>query len=454
MEHAEEHGMKIAFIAMSGLRAYNEELTKLGMTLPGLMDRGRVIASLPSLSLLTLAGMTPDRFEVEYHEIADLQNLDALPDCDLAAFSTFTARAMDTYEISSRYREAGVTTVIGGLHATALPDEALQFCDAVVVGEGEPTWPRLLQDFEAGRMQRLYHSDGLEFSLEEAPIPRFELLDVEKYNRLTVQTQRGCPWRCEFCGSSITLTPRYKVKPVSKVIAEVRAIKAIWPRPFIEFADDNTFVSKRHARELMRALGYEQVRWFTETDISVADDGELLAMMRDAGCAQVLIGLESPTASGLEGTELRQNWKRKRLDTYMTAIERIQSQGISVNGCFVLGLDGDGPQVFDDIWDFVKNSGLQEVQITVLTAFPGTPLYTRLRAEGRLIDAGAWSKCTLFDVNFEPKQMSVAELERGLVALGSRLYSQEAKSDRTKRFGRQFKQGLAQRREERRRRVG
>ena len=446
--------MKIAFIAMSGVRAHSEELTRLGMTLPGFVERSRVIASLPSLSLLTLAGMTPERFDVEYHEIADLRNLGSLPDCDLAAFSTFTAQSKDAYEVSRRYREAGVTTVIGGLHATAVRDDALRHFDAVVAGEGELNWPHLLADFEAGRLRPLYHSHGQEFSLDDAPMPRFELLDPEKYNRLTVQTQRGCPWRCDFCASSITLTPRYKIKPVSKVIAEIRQIKSIWRRPFIEFADDNTFVNKRHSRELMRALAKERVRWFTESDLSVADDPELLAMMHDAGCAQVLIGLESPTRFGLDGIELRQNWKRKRLASYMAAIERIQSHGIAVNGCFVLGLDGDGPQVFDAVWDFVEASGLQEVQITVMTAFPGTPLYRRLQAEGRLIDETAWEKCTLFDVNVRPKHMSVRELELGLIELGRRLYSREAKAGRMSRFGVQFKQGLTRQRQEGRESVG
>jgi radical SAM superfamily enzyme YgiQ (UPF0313 family) len=394
--------------------------------------------------------MTPDRIDVEYHEVEDLRKLDALPECDLAAFSTFTARANDAYEMSARYRAAGVATVVGGLHATALPDEAIRHFDAVVIGEGEPSWLRLLKDFEGCDLQRIYRSDGVDFRLADAPMPRFELLEIDRYNRLTVQTQRGCPWRCEFCASSITLTPRFKTKPVAKVIAEIRAIKALRPRCFIEFADDNTFANKPHARDLMRALRQEHVRWFTETDLSVADDDELLSLMRDAGCAQVLVGLESPTALGLNGLELRQNWKRRRLDGYAAAIERIQSHGISVNGCFVLGLDGDGPEVFDSVWDFVESSGLQEVQITVMTAFPGTPLYHRLRAEGRLLDETGWERCTLFDVNFKPNRMSVADLEHGLVELGRRLYSDEAKSDRNHRFGKQFKQGLARRREERR----
>jgi radical SAM superfamily enzyme YgiQ (UPF0313 family) len=240
---------------------------------------------------------------------------------------------------------------------------------------------------------------------------------------------------------------------VEKVIAEIERIKEVWTdEPFIEFADDNTFVNKSHSRELMRALEGQHVRWFTESDISVADDEELLAMMHDAGCAQILIGLESPTAEGLEGVETKRNWKRERYGTYMDAIARIQSYGIAVNGCFVLGLDGHDSSVFDAVEEFVRESGLFEAQITVMTAFPGTPLYEQLRAEGRLLDDGFWDKCTLFDVNVQPKQMSVRELEDGLLNLGLRIYSDEARAARTSSFRHQVEEsphvhpGLAGRR--------
>lgn len=426
--------MHIALIAMSGVRAHDPVLTELGLSLPGFADRARTIASLPSLSLLTIAALTPDRHEVTYHEIDDIRELGELPGCDLAAISTFTAKAKDAYLLAERFRRAGVSTVIGGLHVTAEPEEALEHCDAVVVGEGEVSWPRVLEDFESGRLKRIYDSTGREYDLAQAPIPRFDLLDPQHRNRLTVQTQRGCPWRCEFCASSILLSSRYKLKPVDKVLAEIRAIKRTWAEPFIELADDNTFVNKSHSRELVRAIGEEGVSWFTETDVSVADDLELLALMADAGCAEILVGFESPTASGLNGIELRRNWKRKRLDTYRDAVDRIQSHGVAVNACFVLGLDGDGPEVFDAVEVFVKETQPFDVQITVVTPFPGTPLYERFRREGRLIEEGAWEKCTLFDVNFVPRRMSVEELERGLVGLSWRLYSREATERRRGAF--------------------
>ncbi len=433
--------MRVALIAMSGLRTYDPELIELGMTLPGFLERGRAIASLPSLSLLTLAALTPDRHEVEYHEVDHIDELGELPACDIAAFSTYTAQANDAYALAERYRRQGVTTVIGGLHVTARPEEALEHCDIVVVGEGELSWLKLLEDVEAGRLERVYGPAGRGYDLADAPVPRFDLLDPHRYNRLTVQTQRGCPWRCEFCASSVLLTPRYKLKPVRKVVEEIRAIKDVWPRPFIEFADDNTFVDKRHSRELAEAVAEHHVRWFTETDISVADDLELLAMMKEAGCAEILVGLESPTAAGVDGIELRRNWKRQQVGRYRDAVERIQSCGIAVNACFVLGLDGDGPEVFDAVERFVEETGPFDVQITVMTPFPGTPLYERLRREGRLLEEAAWDRCTLFDVVFRPLRMSVEELEHGLVSLGRRLYSDEATQRRRRAFKDQWRTG-------------
>lgn len=429
--------MHIAFIAMSGVRAASEELNRAGLTMPGFLERSQAIASLPSLALLTLAGLTPDSFDVSYHEIEDIRKIGEPPACDVAAIASYSAQIRDAYALADRYRALGVRTVLGGLHVSALPDEALQHADSIVVGEGELGWPDLLVDLARGRLERVYGPRGREFHLADAPMPRFDLLEVERYNRLTVQTQRGCPWRCEFCAASIRLTNLYKVKPVARVLAEIHEIKRLWPSPFIEFADDNSFVNRRHSKELLRALVGEGIHWFTETDIAIADDPELLELMHASGCAEVLVGLESPTASGVDGVELRRNWKRSRFDGYADAIERIQGHGIAVNGCFVLGLDGDGPKVFDEVEAFVRRSGQFDVQITVMTPFPGTPLYDRLLAEGRLLEPTAWERCSLFDVNFRPLHMSPEQLQHDGLELGRRLYTEEERAARRHRFHQQ-----------------
>ena len=433
--------MKIGFIAMSGVRAQNEELTQLGLTLPGFVDRNKIIASMPSLSLLTLAGMTPAKFEVGYSEIADLKSHGALPDdLNLVAISSFSAQVFEGYKVADHYRALGIPVVMGGLHVTSLPDEAKQHCTSVVIGEGEPLWPEVLDDFERGTLKPFYrHANSGAFDLRNAPMPRFDLLDLDKYNRITVQTSRGCPHKCEFCASSILLTRQYKVKPVEKVIAEIHEIKKIWARPFIEFADDNSFVHREHYKALLRELAKENLRWFTEADVRVAEDDELLALMRDSGCQQILIGLESPRRTSLSGVELKNNWKARQLDHYAEAIAKIQSYGITVNGCFILGLDGDTPEIFDDVLAFVRQSGLYEVQVTFMTPFPGTPLYARLKAADRIIEDGRWDKCTLFDINFRPANMTVAGLHQGFLRLVKVLYSSEETHARRSNFKRRLK---------------
>jgi radical SAM superfamily enzyme YgiQ (UPF0313 family) len=432
---------RIGLIAMSGVRAHNERLTKLGLTLPGFVDRNRIIASLPSLGLLTLAGLTPDRFEVEYHEIADLQALPKLPThFDLVAISTFTAQLKEAYQVAAAFRRQGIPVVMGGMTVSSLPEEAAGHCTSVVIGEGEPLWPDVLRDFEGGALKPFYrHPRPGGFDLRHSPMPRFDLLDPAKYNRLTVQTSRGCPHRCEFCASSILLTPHYKLKPVDKVLAEVREIKRLWPRPFIELADDNSFVHREHYKNLLRQLAGEKVRWFTEADVRVAQDEELLGLLRDSGCQQVLVGLESPRRASLDGIELKNNWKRRQRDFYKEAIARIQSYGVTVNGCFILGLDGDTPGVFEDVLEFVRDSGLYEVQVTFQTAFPGTPLYERLKRQARLIRDTAWELCTLFDINFQPQNMSIAQLETGFLKLVEQLYSATETQQRRRRFKRMLK---------------
>jgi radical SAM superfamily enzyme YgiQ (UPF0313 family) len=421
---------------MSGVRAHNEELTKLGLTLPGFVDRNRIIASLPSLGLLTLAGLTPARFDVEYHEIADLRKEEGLLDhFDLVAISTFTAQLKEAWQIADVYRRKNIPVVMGGIPVSSLTEETKEHCTSVVVGEGEPLWPEVLADFERGGLKPFYvQTPRGGFDLREAPMPRFDLLDPDKYNRITVQTSRGCPHKCDFCASSILLTPHYKLKPVEKVIAEIHEIKKIWPRPFIEFADDNSFVHRDHYKRLLRELAKEKLRWFTEADVKVAEDDELLGLMRDSGCQQVLIGLESPRKTSLDGVELNNNWKARQRDHYAAAIQKIQSYGVTVNGCFILGLDGDTPEVFDEVFGFVRESGLYEVQVTFLTAFPGTPLYQRLKQEGRIIRDEAWELCTLFDINFKPKNMTAEQLQSGFLNLVKRIYSAEETNERRRRF--------------------
>lgn len=433
--------MRIGLVAMSGIRACDAELLRLGLTLPGFVERSKTIASLPSLGLLTLAGMIPARHATEYLEVPDLRaRTGPLPEFDLVAISSYSAQIDEAYELARRYREAGALVVLGGPHVTALPDEAGLHADAVAVGEGEAVWPEILEDAERGRLRPRYGDRDSAFDLADSPVPAYEMLDVSKYNRLTVQTSRGCPHRCEFCAGSVLLTSRYKQKPIANVLREIDRILSVWKRPFLEFADDNSFVDRAYWKELLARLEGRGLRWFAETDVSVAEDPDLLDRMRDTGCAQVLIGFESPVGEALAGIETRSDWKRRMFPRYREAVRAIQSRGITVNGCFVIGLDGHGPEIADQVLAFVRETELYEVQVTILTPFPGTPLHARLEAEGRLLEPGDWRRCTLFDVNFRPAGMSAETLRDLFRRLAVELYGEEFTRWRRGRFHRRLRE--------------
>lgn len=435
--------MKIALIAMSGVRVRNQELVNLGVTLPQFVNRGKVVASLPSLGLLTVAALTPPDIEVEYIEYDDLPPEDVeLKRYDLVGISSFSARIDAAYRLADRYRAMFVPVVLGGIHVTLMPEEAQQHADAIVVNGAEGAWPRLIDDFRAGKMKNIYV--GARTKVFEKGLyvkPRFDLLKGRPYNRITVQTSRGCPLHCEFCAASIRLTDSFQQKPVHLVMDEIETAFSMVDHAFLELADDNTFINKKWGKEFLRAITPFKLNWFTETDVSIADDNELLDLLARSGCKQILIGFESPDAAALKGMNPR-DWKAQRQATYLESIEKIQSRGITVNGCFIIGLDHDTSESFEIVRDFIEKSHLLECQITVQTPFPGTPLYDRLKKEGRLLQEKYWDKCTLFDVNFTPKRMTVRELEEGMLWLFKEIYNDEQLLKRKRYFMEIYKRRL------------
>jgi radical SAM superfamily enzyme YgiQ (UPF0313 family) len=433
--------MRIGLLAMSGLRAHDPRLIELGLTLPGVIERGRVVSSMPCLALLILAAITPGEHEIDYFEVHDANQIpDGLFECDLVALSALTAQAFESYAVAKLLRQRGVVVAMGGLHATVCPDEAAEHVDYVFVGECERSWPAFLRELPKRPSRQIWRAAEFEaVDFQNAPLPRYDLLKNGNWNRFPVQTTRGCPWRCDFCASSIMLQQPYRKRPVEQVIRDIRAIKQFRRRPFIEFADDNTFVDHRWGRNLCQALIPERVKWFTETDVTVADDNVLLGLLRQARCRQLLIGLESTDPAELSGVELKADFKRRRAADYLGAVRRIQSHGVTVNGCFVLGLDHQGPDIFERIFKFALAAPLYEVQITVMTAFPGTPLYERLLQEDRVLEPGRWDLCTLFDVNYRPLNMTVRQLRDGIYWLAEKLYDPEVVYRRREPFFRNIR---------------
>ncbi|MFA4985373.1 MAG: radical SAM protein [Candidatus Brocadiia bacterium] len=428
--------MKLGLIAMSGVRVIHPELAWLGVSLPQFVSRGHVIASLPSLTLLILASLTPKEIDVEYFDVPHIKDLkfSKLPDFDIVAIASYSAQIYEAYTLADEYRRRGATVVLGGPHVSALPAEAAQHADSIVIGEAEPLWPTLMDDWLHGAIKPCYREERPgTYDLALSPVPRFDLLDPANYNRIPIVTSRGCPHDCEFCAGSKNYGKGYRQKPVANVMRDVRAVSDIWDRPFVEFADDNTFVDKAWSRELVDAIAPLGVRWFAETDISIVEDTELLSRLRPAGCHQLLIGFESLNESRLRGLDST-GWKASKLAHYAEAVNEIQSHGVTVNACFIIGLDGDGPEVFDSVRQFVRVADPLEVQVTVLTPFPGTRLFHRLEAEGRLDPQPFWHKLTLFDLNYEPRGMTRLQLENGLMSLFRDLYDEESYSRRKRKY--------------------
>ncbi|MBP9892170.1 MAG: cobalamin-dependent protein [Planctomycetes bacterium] len=410
----------VCYVALSGVRVVSPRLRELGLTMPGLRKRAEALSALPSLGLLTLAGATPEPWTCSYHETPNdseaLAEEIAAHKPALVALSALTASIDAAYALSDRLRARGLRTVIGGLHASMCPDEAGLHTDAVCIGAGEAAWPTILADAISGELKPRYRALA---DLNQAPQPRFDLVADKPRPRFTLQTERGCPLACEFCGAS-RLLGAFREKPLSLIERELDAICALTPRPVIELADDNTFAGKRDHGVLLGALGKRGVRWFTEADWRIGHDPRLVRQLAEAGCVQVLMGVESPFIS-----PTGMGPKQASVNEVLDAIENLQDAGVAVNACFIAGMDGETPQSLEHLADFILACPAADVQVTLQTPFPGTALRRRLLREGRLIER-PWSAYTLFDVTFVPDRMTIAELERGFEQLVREVYSSEA----------------------------
>lgn len=420
---------------MAGFRVREPEMLALGMRLPSLAQRAAAVGALPSLGLLTLAGLTPANWEMTWHESASQRDhaaLGAMADeiagtrPDLAAISALTASIDDAYVLAGLLRGRGVRVVMGGLHVTACPDEAAAHCDAVVVGEAEGVWGRMLEDAAAGRLAARYRAEK-PFDLAGSPLARWDLLGERACPRYTLQTSRGCPFACDFCGASRLLGP-FREKPVERIAAELDHITGRQPRACIELADDNTFAGKRDAAPLLDAMRRSGVRWFTECDWRIGERPDLLAALAASGCVQVLVGVETMEV----GAESYSGFGAKRapLARVLAALEKIQKAGVAVIGCFVVGGDHDDEGSILRLGQWLLEAPLADIQLTVQTPFPGTALRERLAREGRLLSDRGWESCTLFDVTYQPARMSVAGLERAFRNVVAMVHSPAAASRR------------------------
>ncbi len=366
------------------------------------------------LSLPTLAAITPDDWEVSIHD-ARAEPVDYNVGADLVGITAFTAETPSAYSIADEFRKRGIPVVLGGVHTSALPEEALEHADAVVVGEAELVWEQLLRDLASGKLQKTYRGTEL-CDMRNMKIPRRSLLDRKMYVACfnTVQATRGCPYDCNFCAVTGVFGRKFRTRPVSEVVDEIRACDT---RDFF-FVDDNICGNPAYAKELFQALIPLKKTWGGQTSITFARDDELLDLYAKSGGRYAFIGFESISDDKLAG--LNKRWSQA--ETYGEAIRKIHRAGINILGSFIFGLDGEDISVFRNTLEFIQEHRIDAAEFHVLTPFPGTRLYDTLESEGRIFDRD-WSKYHTAEVVFQPKGMSAQELQDGFYEVFRETYS-------------------------------
>lgn len=376
----------------------------------------------PPLGLATLAALCPPEWQVRIVD-ENIESVPLHPDADIVGVCGMGAQHGRQAELLRHFRGQGYYTVAGGSYASLCPERYAGLADTVVSGEAEYIWKAFCRDFTAGQPRPLYRETGT-VALADSPVPRFDLLKLGSYTTATLQFSRGCPYRCEFCDIIVMFGRRPRWKTLPQVGRELDALRALGTHN-VFFVDDNFIGHKAVAKELLRFLRDYQMRhgyrfnFGTEASINLAQDSELMQLMREAHFEWVFIGIESPDEQTLRETRKTQNTH----EDVLTSVRRIFAHGIDVLGGFIVGFDNDTPATFEQQHRFISTAGIQVAMIGLLTALPRTPLHERLRKEGRLLGELDASDNTQLATNVVPKRMGYDEMIAGYQRLYRRLLS-------------------------------
>lgn len=358
----------------------------------------------PPLSLMTIAGLTPDHWDIIVRD-EHVESSDVDGHVDLVGIQTYISSAYRAYELAQHWQRRGAKVVLGGLHPTSMSGEASLYADAVCVGPAETVWRKILDDFEHRQLQKFYRGE-CEGSAALVPTPRRDLMNQRAYLvRHTMVTSRGCPHGCGFCYKSTFWGPTYyEPRPMAEIERELSGIND----HLVFFLDDNLLANRRHARALFEVLRGSGIVWQAAASLDVARDPRYLEEAYDAGCRSLFVGFESLSPANMRGNNKLVN----AATDYGEACRRFHDAGIMINGSFVFGFDHDGPDVFDRTLEFADRNKILTASFHILTPLPGTPVFSRLDAEGRLLHRN-W---TLYDTNhavFRPQRMTPEQLEEG-----------------------------------------
>ena len=390
-------------------------------------------AAQPPLGLMTVAALLPANWK---KKLVDT-NVERLLDRDLAWADVVLVSAMHIQRnslaaIVERCRARGLRTVVGGPIASSISASDLK-ADHVVIGEAESLMSGLARDLEQGAAKPIYQAAERP-EMGTSPLPDLSLIKMHRYSTMAVQYSRGCPFNCEFCDIIEIYGRRPRTKAVAQVLAELDQLRAAGWREAVFIVDDNFIGNKARAKELCMALAEWRSQYKTsfdfntEASLNLADDPELMQLMKDAGFVSVFMGIETPDESGLIASNKLQNTRRSLLDSVAT----IQSYGMQVMGGFILGFDTDRDDIFDRMVEFIQKSGIPVAMVGLLQAMPGTQLFRRLGKEGRILDTGHGDN-TCDKLNFLPR-MDATRLIEGYRSVLTRIYSCEAYYERVRLY--------------------
>ena len=357
------------------------------------------------LSLATVAALFPRGTKIEIINDS-IEEIDYDEAVDLVGITSITSTAPRAYEIADRFREKGIPVLMGGIHPSALPEEAIKHADSVVIGEAEGQIKRVVNDLKNGKLQKFYRCETRP-SLKNLPLPRTDLYQKNKYYKELhmIQTTRGCPFNCDFCSVTDFFGQTYRTRPIADI---VREIKTVSRRTLIFFVDDNIAGYPKYAKELFKALIPLKIKWFGQASLVIAKNRELLRLAAKSGCTSLFMGIESVSPNSLKEVGKSMN----KVEDYKESIKIIHGHGIGIVGAFIFGFDSDKKSVFEETVSFIDKNQIELASLAILTPLPGTRLYDKMEKEGRIIERD-WSKYTIGEVVFQPKLLTVEELQEG-----------------------------------------